>query len=64
MDLNGLSRARNKTDLAFQNFKISIQGKRYLSKGFELGTSSNAETHTSFKPLLRHTINNCISQGY
>ena len=59
-----LLRTRNKTDLVFQNFTISSKCKRYLSEGFELGTSSNAQTHISLKPLLRHSINTCNSQGY
>ena len=59
-----LSRTRNKTDLSFKNFIISIKGRRYLSEVFELGTSSNAQTHISLQPLLRHSIKTCNSQGY
>ena len=59
-----LSCRRNKTDLAFENFIISSKAKRYLSERFELGTSSNAQTHISLKPLQRHSINTCSSQGY
>ena len=59
-----LSRTRNKTDLAYQKITISSKGKRYLSEGFELGTTSKAKTQIFLNPLLRHSNNTCISQGY
>ena len=59
-----LSRTRNKTDLAYQNFTKSSKGKWYLSEGFELGTTSKAKTQIFLNTLLRHSIDTCISQGY
>ena len=34
--MDGLSRTRNKTDLAVQNFIIPSKGKRHIFDGFEL----------------------------